>query len=112
MKPLNVGKAVVASSVQIWKICLTGLVKSSGPLERFETIRISVSAFEISPFDYGFQIAIQLHNRRFDLAGALHFLPYWTAIVAVLLVTVPSADLTTKATLLPVGAFCGTTMLI
>jgi hypothetical protein len=37
---------------------------------------------------------------------------YCTAMVAELLVTVPSADLTINETLLPVGADCGTVMLI
>jgi hypothetical protein len=37
---------------------------------------------------------------------------YCTAIVAVLLITVPSADVTINETLSPVVAFCGTVMLI
>lgn len=35
---------------------------------------------------------------------------YCTAMVAVLLVTVASADFTTSVTALPVGAFCGILM--
>ena len=44
---------------------------------------------------------------RFKPSGKTGLLGYCTAMVAVLLVTLPSADLTTIGTLLPVGAFCG-----
>ena len=68
-------------------------------------------------------VPTMLHNAAFPERGPRKSLTpqtwsaflqaaYCTAMFAVLLVTVPSADLTIRETLLPVGAACGIVRLI